>query len=202
MNQYILNKYFQNYHIIVYISYMNPISKICSKCKTEQPIENFRKQAVTKDGYKYWCRFCDNTYAHNRYQKNKEYFKQWQITWRKNNKHIINTYHRKYYKQPIQRAIRNLRHRIKDLIKNDNDYSTKIGCTGAFLKQYLQSKFQPGMTWENYGFGDNKWHIDHIIPLSSFDLTDIEQRKKANHYTNLQPLWQKDNLSKGSKIII
>ena len=70
-----------------------------------------------------------------------------------------------------------------------------LGCTIKELKIYLESKFQPGMTWENHGrFG---WHIDHEVPLSSFDLTDREQFLKACHYTNLQPLWWNENLSKG-----
>jgi DNA polymerase II small subunit/DNA polymerase delta subunit B len=73
-----------------------------------------------------------------------------------------------------------------------------LGCTIEFLKQYIESKFQEGMNWDNYGkFG---WHIDHIIPLSFFDLTDRKQFLKACHYTNLQPLWAKDNLSKGNKV--
>jgi hypothetical protein len=55
------------------------------------------------------------------------------------------------------------------------------------------------MSWGNYGF--RGWHIDHIIPLASFDLTDREQFLKACHHTNLQPMWAKENLSKGSKLV-
>ena len=53
------------------------------------------------------------------------------------------------------------------------------------------------MTWDNYG----EWHIDHIKPISSFDLKDAKNQKLAMHYTNLQPLWAKDNISKGNKIL-
>ncbi len=76
-----------------------------------------------------------------------------------------------------------------------------IGCSISDLKIYLESLFKLGMTWENHGYGDEKWHIDHIIPCSAFDLTDPEQQKKCFHYSNLQPLWQKENLLKGNKII-
>ena len=68
------------------------------------------------------------------------------------------------------------------------------------LKEHLEKQFKEGMSWENYGFYG--WHIDHILPLSSFDLTKAEEQKKAFHYTNLQPLSAKENLQKYSKILI
>ena len=72
-----------------------------------------------------------------------------------------------------------------------------LGCTITELITYLQSKFLPGMSRENYG--RKGWHIDHIRPLSSFDLTDVEQRRIAFHHTNLQPLWASDNWRKGGR---
>lgn len=74
-----------------------------------------------------------------------------------------------------------------------------LGCSIEFLKQYLESKFQPGMTWDNWGKGPDKWNIDHIIPLASFDLTDRTELLKACHYTNLQPLWEPENMRKHAK---
>ena len=74
-----------------------------------------------------------------------------------------------------------------------------LGCSIGELQVYLESKFQSGMTWDNHGLYG--WHIDHIKPLASFDLTDRQQLLLACHYTNLQPLWATDNLSKGDSII-
>jgi len=68
-----------------------------------------------------------------------------------------------------------------------------VGCSIDFLKQHLENKFKPGMSWKNYG----KWHIDHIRPCASFDLRKPAEQKKCFHYSNLQPLWAKENLVKG-----
>lgn len=91
---------------------------------------------------------------------------------------------------------RRLRTRLGGAIKNKSASTKELtGCEWQFLVAYLESKFTSGMTWENR----NQWHIDHIKPLSKFDLTDPEQQRVACHYTNLQPLWAKDNLIKGSQ---
>jgi hypothetical protein len=70
-----------------------------------------------------------------------------------------------------------------------------MGCSIAYAYAYLEAQFAEGMSWENYG----EWHIDHIRPCASFDLEDPVQQRECFHYTNLQPLWAKDNLSKSDK---
>lgn len=94
-----------------------------------------------------------------------------------------------------------LRVAIRDRIKTACRFGLKagsairdLGCSTQDLKTYLEAKFLPGMSWDNHG----TWHIDHVQPLAKFDLTDPEQFKMACHYTNLQPLWAADNLSKGA----
>jgi hypothetical protein len=141
--------------------------------------------------------------------------------YRVNNKEKIIERNKKYYKKNklkiLSRACKyrnnrertdiqyklacRLRTRLGDAIRNNQKSGSAVrdlGCSIADLKQYLETKFQYGMTWENYGFGG--WHIDHIRPLASFDLTDRKQFLEACHYTNLQPLWATDNFKKGSKI--
>lgn len=70
-----------------------------------------------------------------------------------------------------------------------------VGCDLQFLRGYLEARFQPGMTWANHG----EWHVDHHVPLAEFDLRDPAQQKQAFHFSNLRPLWAKDNLSKNKK---
>jgi hypothetical protein len=88
-----------------------------------------------------------------------------------------------------------LRNRLLQSVKTDARAGSAVqdlGCSIPEFKSHLESKFAPGMSWENMG----DWHIDHIQPLSKYNLEDIEQFKQACHYTNLQPLWKEDNLRK------
>lgn len=73
---------------------------------------------------------------------------------------------------------------------------TLLGCSVKELKQHIEKKFDHGMTWANWG--RDGWHIDHIRPLSSFDLTNSKQLAEACHYSNLQPLWARKNEAKGA----
>ena len=73
-----------------------------------------------------------------------------------------------------------------------------LGCSIEFLMGYIENKFLPGMTWSNHGYSG--WHIDHITPLSWFDLSNEDQFATACHYTNLQPLWWYDNFEKSNRL--
>lgn len=74
-----------------------------------------------------------------------------------------------------------------------------LGCSIDEFVRHIESQFVPGMSWENRG--NKGWHIDHIIPLAAFDLKDPQQRRQACHYTNMQPLWAKENMSKKARIL-
>ena len=103
-------------------------------------------------------------------------------------------------KTTIGRIKHNLRGRLNRAIKSNYKSGSAVrdlGCSIEELKIHLESQFQLGMSWDNWSrIG---WHIDHIKPLSSFNLENIEEFKKACHYSNLQPLWAQDNISKGAK---
>lgn len=73
-----------------------------------------------------------------------------------------------------------------------------LGCTIEEFKAYVESKWASGMSWDNHG--QRGWHLDHITPLASFDLSEPMQFKQAAHYTNYQPLWWLDNIRKSAAI--
>jgi hypothetical protein len=70
-----------------------------------------------------------------------------------------------------------------------------LGCTAAQARAHIEAQFKPGMTWGNHG----EWHIDHIIPLAAFDMTQPAQMMQATNYKNLQPLWAIENLTKSAR---
>lgn len=130
-------------------------------------------------------------------QNHLEEIKTYKKTYSTSNREKYNRLSRERYKTDINYKLSvSIRNRINRAIKKNKPLSTfkSLGCSVDHLKKHLESQFQPGMTWENWGkFG---WHIDHIIPLCTFDLADEEQFKKATHYTNLRPLWWHENLAR------
>ena len=76
-------------------------------------------------------------------------------------------------------------------------YSQFLGCSPEELKIHIEKQFKDNMSFNNYG----EWEIDHIIPISSFNLSNIEESKKCFNYKNLQPLWEKENILKSNKIL-
>lgn len=102
---------------------------------------------------------------------------------------------------PIFKLKKTIRMRLRialKMLKNKKlaGFYDYIGCKPEELKKHLESKFYGNMNWSNHG---SYWHIDHIIPISKFDLSTLDGQLKANHFSNLQPLTALDNLMKGTK---
>lgn len=97
----------------------------------------------------------------------------------------------------------NLRTRLRIALKNNSKKGSAVsdlGCSIEEFKSYLETLWKPGMNWDNWGRGRDKWHIDHIIPLSRIDLSNREEFLKACNYSNMQPLWAIENHRKGNRI--
>lgn len=141
------------------------------------------------------------------YSNNKEKYLINQRNYREKNRESVNKNRIRYRNErrendSLYKLTENMRSRVKDYldikkITKKNKTFDIVGCTPKELSIFLEKKFKDGMTWDNYGFYG--WHIDHIIPLSSAKTE--EELYKLFHYTNLQPLWAFDNLSKGDKIL-
>lgn len=123
-----------------------------------------------------------------------------QLRWKLENPDYVRNYQRtRLANDPNARTKNILRVRIRTALKRRGKCKSHrtcelIGCDVDFLRDYLEARFSPGMSWENHG--KHGWHIDHKIPCAKFDLTDPAQQKQCFHYSNLQPLWAADNWSK------
>lgn len=169
-------------------------------CGETLTLENFQFRNDSGK-YKEQCKECRKKYEKKWRQDNKDYMSEYNRAYGQAHREEITKHEQKRLKADVCFKIRkNLRIRLWNAIKNNQKGGSAVkhlGCSVQFLKRHLEERFLPGMSWENYGLYG--WHIDHIKPLSSFDLSDLEQIKVACHYTNLQPLWAKDNISKGNK---
>lgn len=160
--------------------------RICTEYKTW---DQFNKNAGNSTGYANVCKFCI-----------------YKLPYKSGTSQCKRSEARKK-RDPAYKMKEAIRCRIRSAMKaskSNKKSSTRelIGCSNEELKKWLEDKFYPHpttgepMTFENHGFGFNKWHIDHKEPLSKFDMNDPEQQKKANHFSNLQPMWQPENFAK------
>lgn len=200
--------------------------KKCSRCLIEKALTEFHKNKTSFDGFRTYCKVCYKV-SMETYHKSLKYKECLRISQAKYNRtdkrkatkkrfldKVGKDYMKKYWNSQNRKAY------IKNKIATDPVYKLKkalrtrlylairgryrsgiairnLGCSIPDFLNYFETLFQPGMSWENHG----KWHIDHIRPLTSFDLSNQEEITKSCHYTNLQPLWEHDNLSKGNRTL-
>ena len=201
--------------------------KECSRCHNIKSLDEFHKSSRSKDGHKELCKSCKKEDHHTHYILNKDSYIENNKLWTKRNRCKMRSYYRKYnktqnrkkyitsyrIKNRLRRTIYQrrlmhtnisyriatyLRHRLGSAIKSQNCQKINktlilLGCSVKYFRAYLESKFSDGMTWDNYG----KWHIDHIKPCATFDLSIPSEQCACFHYTNMQPLWSMDNYRKG-----
>jgi hypothetical protein len=177
--------------------------KVCTKCKVEKETSEFNRQKACKDGYTTSCKDCLKKYFKNNKEKLKEYYR----VYNQINKDERVKYQKKYikkrlkednlykFKNNIRSNVRTSFTRRKNKLNKNTTIEFVLGCTLDEFINYIQSKFTKGMTFKNHG----KWHLDHIIPLCNANTQ--EEITNLCHYTNYQPLWAEENLSKSKKIL-
>ena len=187
--------------------------KTCPKCQQTKPSSDYSKKRSAKDGLFYCCKDCwkehSKEYSTNNRDKIAEYQKEHRA--RPEVKERYNEWQREQYKNNPQKRLRiKISSETKSTLLGVHSNMTivsekygmkKIGLTTVQYREYIESLWTEGMSWDNYGHGKGKWCIDHIDPKNFFDLTDPELYRKCSHYTNTQPMWYMDNMSKGDRLL-
>lgn len=182
--------------------------KKCSICNNEKSLDEFYKNTSSKDNRMSFCKTCDKQKRKKYYTKNTkqiiEKAKIYNQTYINENRQTLSReYFKKRYNNDVLFKIRclvrnNANRAFRYILKEKNTPSLELlGCESwDILKSHIEKQFQKGMTWNNHG--PTGWHIDHIIPLSA--AKSPKQIIDLCHYTNLQPLWAKENLQKNNKL--
>lgn len=188
--------------------------KKCGLCGVWHPLSMFYKRK-SSDGYRKECKICFSEKGKDRYvrdkdsiqernkkyvESHKEYISKYKSEWQKRNKEKRRIRLNERFKNDINFKIAVLlRTRIIRALRNNQKSGSTLeilGCSIGFFREYIASMFRDGMSWENHG---TVWHIDHIKPCSKFDLSIPEEYKTCFHYTNMQPLFASENMSKKDK---
>jgi hypothetical protein len=192
-------------------------TKICGRCDIEKDVDMFHKDKGKKDGYRYMCKECFKEYRNTPKEiqkrvvyreKTKDNWKEWynspEVKERTKKNQLaykpkrMETFIIKYYTDIEFKLKITLRGQLQRVVKGiETSYYGLLGCDYEFFMRWIGFRFENEMNWENFG---TVWEIDHIIPLSQFNLLDENERKICGHWTNLQPLTIHDNRSKYNKI--
>jgi hypothetical protein len=192
--------------------YVYDETKICNGCQKELPIGEFWLKNSITGRRETKCRGCRKQQRPQEVKKkqNKRYHyenggKEKAVVYRKENRESINnSINNNKKKNPCAKIISNMRTRIYQFIKGDNNIdgtvskSKIIDMTRDDYKKWLERDFTDDMNWDNYGI---KWVVDHVIPCKEFDLTDTKQLKACFSWMNCRACYVKENLEKGSKIL-
>ena len=163
------------------------MEKQCGDCNVVKSTIEFYKRGISKDGLQSRCKSCDV-----------ERYRKWVNKNRLHHNETKRIYHKERLANDINfRLANNLRNRFRKALlrqltyKNDKTEDL-LGISYSEFKEYIEFLMKDDMGWDNI-------HLDHVRPLTTFDLKDIEQLKEAAHYSNIQPLLAKDNLTKGDR---
>lgn len=185
-------------HITKKIYYQNNAAKL--KAHKRLPHIREREKLLRRERYKNDSDYREKELERNRVRRRKEPAKEKiRLNYQFRKATDVQYKLKKICKDRLRNAIKRLKIKLNIDIQKCAKTHELLGCSIDELKKHIESQWQKNMTWNNHGFGNENWHIDHIKPCSSFDLTKPDQQKACFHYTNLQPLWQIDNLSKGDK---
>jgi len=163
----------------------------CEKCQNSTQCAECRKRSSKRAAQVYKLSNAIHSYlktSHAWTMADKEKVNAWQRTYGK----------KRRKEDAMLRVKTSLRNRFKGHLKkqsSNKSFISVLGCSLDEFKAHIQSQFKPGMNWNNYGL--HTWHIDHKIPIAA--CTDLESLTKCFHYTNMQPLWASENLTKGKR---
>ena len=170
----------------------NVTEKTCSICNQNKPVTEYYKSYRHKDGYFKWCGKCHDERTQNKlYNPRVKRTKEYMIEYKRKQKEDPN------YK--IKYALRtNLKSQlIKKNASKDNRTLQYVGCSLEFFRKWMEYNFDKNMSWDNRG---KYWHIDHIMPCASYDLSKQEEIYKCYNWTNLRPLNGTENIEKSNKV--
>lgn len=201
---------------------MASADKRCSKCRTHQPLANFHNDKHSPGGLTRWCKQCHKNARDAKKDSHREYMRVYNqankdraLQYRRDNAQRMAEYNKgrraetnAWYKEkrktdPNFRLSNDMRTVLRRALKCGK--ITKSSSAGKLLgfdidtfRRWLEFHFEPWMSWDNYG----KWHIDHVLPISRFDLSNPEEQRVCLHWSNMQPMCAKANIAKKNTIVL